>query len=94
MYTDFMTFSLDCLRVLLNDPLLILAFVRRNLAFSSYLRCLSDKFSAKTSINNVSSCVLVNWLFLASICTIGSDKAPFSHACTPSFNFRVNSPYT
>lgn len=60
VYMDFTTFSLACFKVLLNAPRLSFAFVRRNLAFSSYFRVLPEIFSAKTSIRSVSSCVFVN----------------------------------
>lgn len=52
-------FSLDCFKVLLNDPRLILAFISLKLAFSSYFSSLPVKLSAKTSIRSVSSWVLV-----------------------------------
>jgi len=73
-----MTFFLACLRVLLNAPLLTPPFSNLTLAFSSYFNCFPDMFEAKTSIKNVSSCVLVKLLFSANIFTIGSFRELFS----------------
>ena len=47
------------------------------------------KLSAKRSIKRVSSCILVNWLFLDSIFTIGSFKAFFKYFCTLSFILKI-----
>lgn len=86
---DFMTFSLACRRVLLKAPRLILAFVSRKLAFSSYFSGLPAIFSDKMSMSSVSSWVFVKWLFLAIILTMGSFMEPVNQDCTLSFNFKV-----
>lgn len=78
MYIDCMMFFLACFSVLLKEPRLIAAFVCLNLAFSSYFNGFEAKFSAKTSISSVSSCVLVKLLFFASIFAIGSSNERFS----------------
>lgn len=72
VYIDCIMFFFACLRVLLKEPRLISAFVCLNLAFSSYFSFFEVKFSVKTSMSSVSSCVLVTLLFLASILAIGS----------------------
>lgn len=74
VYIDRMMLAFACLSVLLKEPRLISALVCLNLAFSSYFIRLEAKFSANTSISNVSSCVLVKWLFFASILARGSSS--------------------
>src|SRR5208337_988617 len=86
---DFMTFSLACRRVLLKAPRLILSFVSRKLAFSSYFSGLPAIFSDNMSMSSVSSWVFVKWLFLAIILTMGSFMEPVSQDCTLSFSFKV-----
>lgn len=86
---DFITFSLACRRVLLKAPRLILALVSLKLAFSSYFSGFPAIFSDKMSMSNVSSCVLVKWLFFAIILAIGSLMEPVSHDCTLSFSFKL-----
>lgn len=86
---DLMTFSFACLRVLLKAPRLILAFVGRKLAFSSYLSVLPEKLSAKTSMRSVSSCTRVKLLFLAIIFAMGSFSELDNHNCTLSFSFKL-----
>ena len=78
MYIDCIMFLFACLSVLLKDPRLISALVCLNLAFSSYFSCFEARFSAKTSMSSVSSCVVVKTLFFASISTIGSSIELFS----------------
>lgn len=78
VYMDCMAFFFACLNVLLKEPRLTAAFVRLNLAFSSYFTCFEAILSTKASINSVSSCVFVKWLLFASILAIGSLKESFS----------------
>lgn len=85
---DLMTFSFACLRVLLKAPRLILAFVSRILAFSSYFSVFPAKLSAKTSMSSVSSCTRVKLLFFAIVFAMGSLSELDSHMCTLSFSFK------
>jgi len=85
VYTDWMMFLLACFRVLLKAPRLTPVLNSLSLAFSSYLRDFSARFSAKASIRNVSSCVLVKRLFFVSIFTIGSFRERISHFWTLFF---------
>lgn len=77
MYIACIMFFFACFSVLLKDPRLTAAFVCLNLAFSSYFSCFEARFSAKTSMSSVSSCVLVKLLFFASIFAIGSFSERF-----------------
>lgn len=78
-----------CFKVWLKAPRLIPAFVKRNRAFSWFVRDFPDIFGARKSISSVSSCVLVRLLLFASILMIGSLVEPESHFCTSSLDDRV-----
>lgn len=73
----------------MKEPRLTPSLNKRNLAFSSYFSCFSATFSARMSINKVSSCVLVKWLFFVSIFTIGSSVEVFIHFWAVSLNFNL-----
>ncbi len=87
---DWMTFFLACFNVLLKAPRLISALVRRNLAFSPIFIRFSAMFSAKKSINRVSTCVLVKLPFLTNILVIWSSSALFIHFWTLSLAYNLS----
>ena len=82
-----MTFRRACRRVLLKEPRVTPAFIMRNLAFSSIVNVVQLIFGPNTSINNVSSCILVKLLFFANILIIGSFRDWLIHFWTVSLTF-------
>lgn len=90
VYMDCITFFFACLNVLLKEPRLTAAFVRLKLAFSSYFTCFEAMLSTKASISIVSSCIIVKWLFFASILAIGSPRERFSQFWTFFLSDRLN----